>query len=128
MKMLRKWLEGEGQIVERLWFDVYHPEILDADGNKKSQGKVCLSFEMLPIVSAEAKQNSNGRDAPNNFPVLPEPVGRLSFDIMNPLQFIKDIIGPDLYRKCCTILFSLCFCLICGSFVLLYVAGKISNF
>lgn len=42
-----------------------------------------------------------GRDPPNNFPPLPEPVGRLSFDITNPLGFIKDIIGPDLYNKMC---------------------------
>ena len=24
----------------------------------------------------------------------------MKFDLLNPLQFIKDIVGPDLYGKC----------------------------
>jgi hypothetical protein len=37
VKMLRKWVEQEDQITDRLWFDVYHPEITDDAGNKISQ-------------------------------------------------------------------------------------------
>ena len=40
-----------------------------------------------------------GRDAPNVWPNLPEPTGRLSFDIANPLEFVKDMVGPNLYNK-----------------------------
>ena len=38
-----------------------------------------MSFEMMPIVEADKAANGHGRDAPNIYPVLPEPVGRLSF-------------------------------------------------
>lgn len=55
---------------------------------------------MIPIEDIEKIKNGFGRDSPNQWPTLSEPVGRLKFDIANPLNFIKDIIGPDLYSKC----------------------------
>jgi hypothetical protein len=55
----------------------------------------------MPMLEVPKFPNGLGRDAPNNFPPLPEPTGRLSFDLANPLQFIKDIMGPDLYSKLC---------------------------
>ena len=38
-----------------------------------------LSFELLPTEDAKKKPNGNGRDQPNNFPALPEPMGRFTF-------------------------------------------------
>lgn len=80
---------------------MFHPDALDDDGNKLPQGQVCCSFELVPTEEALKNPNGLGRDAPNNFPPLPEPTGRMSFDIANPLQFVKDIMGPDLYNKLC---------------------------
>lgn len=38
-----------------------------------------LSFELMPEKDAQKKNNGFGRDGPNLFPVLPEPVGRFKF-------------------------------------------------
>lgn len=57
-----------------------------------------MSFELVPIEVAEKEVNGIGRDAPNAYPVLPEPTGRLSFDFRHPLEFIKQLIGPNLYN------------------------------
>ncbi len=65
----------------------------------KKLGKVKLSFELMPVSDAERLKNGIGRDSPNQNPNLPEPTGRLSFDIANPLEFVKDVIGPNLYNK-----------------------------
>jgi hypothetical protein len=37
VKMSRRWVESDGLLTDRLWFDVYHPEVFDDQGNKKSQ-------------------------------------------------------------------------------------------
>ncbi len=61
-------------------------------------------------------------------PILSEPVGRLSFDITNPLKFIRDIIGPDLYNKCCRIfliIILVVFILSIGYFILTSFLGVI---
>jgi len=86
---------------DRIWYDVYHPTKKDAEGNKVSTGKVLMTFELLPVEEAEKKKNGLGRDAPNNFPNLSDPVGRFSFDILSPLKTLKELIGPSLYRKLC---------------------------
>lgn len=38
-----------------------------------------LSFELMPSQDAEKKVNGYGRDGPNLYPVLLEPVGRFKF-------------------------------------------------
>lgn len=38
-----------------------------------------VSFELLPEKEFEKKVNGFGRDSPNIYPVLPEPVGRFKF-------------------------------------------------
>lgn len=73
---------------------------MDEEGKKISQGQALVSFELLPLKEAELKPNGLGRDAPNVFPPLSEPTGRLSFDITNPLQFFKDVMGTrECYRR-----------------------------
>lgn len=41
------------------------------------------------------------------YPTVSEPTGRMSFNVLDPLGFIKDIIGPDLYNKCFTTICSI---------------------
>jgi hypothetical protein len=71
---------------------------------------VKLSFCAVTAKEAEAQyKNSNGREAPNLFPTLPDPTGRFQFDIFSPLSMIKQIIGPDVYRSICWVLAALIF-------------------
>lgn len=37
VKMLKRVLERAGEITDRLWYDVYHPEALDFNGKKLTQ-------------------------------------------------------------------------------------------
>lgn len=64
---------------------MFNPLILDDAGIQISQGKVKISVQALPLEEAKKKENGLGRDPPNNFPPLPEPTGRMKFDITNPL-------------------------------------------
>jgi hypothetical protein len=52
------------------------------DPNKKKETtEVQISIEILPKGLSSLKANANGRDTPNQFPVLPDPTGRLSLVI-----------------------------------------------
>lgn len=99
MKM--RVIERGGEITEKIWFDVYHPEVKDHEDKPISQGKVQMSFELMPKEESTKKVNALGREAPNNYPILPDPTGRFKFDLFNPLGMLKEILGPDLYRKVC---------------------------
>jgi hypothetical protein len=62
---------------------------------------VRLSFEIIPLEDSEKHQNGEGRSEPNLYPILPEPEGRLSFDFLHPLNFLKELIGEDAYDRLC---------------------------
>lgn len=114
---MRMKIDGTGQETNQMWFDVTHPLAVDEDGNKVSQGKALLSFECLPMEDTEKFENGIGRENPNFHPTLPDPVGRFQFDIFSPLQMLKTILGPKLYRKICCILWCLIFI-----FILIFLA------
>ena len=97
---MRMKISGSGIDTNQIFFDVYHPEVIDDyTGSKISQGKVLMSFEVLPKENADNLKNGVGRLDPNFFPTLPQPVGRFSFDIFSPCETIKQIIGPKMcYR------------------------------
>ena len=96
MRMREK---GSGLETNMLWFEVFHPEVLDVNGNKISQGKVLMSFQVLPKEMGDKFKNEFGRANPNFYPTLPDPVGRFSFDLLSPFATLKAIIGPDLCYK-----------------------------
>ena len=48
---------------------------------KIDTAEVQISIEILPKGLSALKANGNGRDTPNQFPVLPDPTGRLSLVI-----------------------------------------------
>ena len=52
-----------------------------------------ISYRALTNVVGE------GRNEPNQSPFLPPPTGRLEFQLMNPLKFISDLVGPDFKMK-----------------------------
>jgi len=106
---MRKRIKGSGLETNQLWYDVYHPAELDEDGNKVSQGKALLSFEIMPKDLTEKFENGVGRSDPNFYPTLPDPVGRFVFDLFSPLAMLKLILGPKLYYKIWCILWCLLF-------------------
>lgn len=100
--------KGSGTETNMIWYNVYHPEKVDIDGNKIMQGRVLISFECMPKDLGEKFKNAVGRAEPNFFPSLPQPVGRFSFDLLSPWSTLKDLLGPDLCYKivcwCCVII------------------------
>jgi hypothetical protein len=84
-------------ITDRFWFDVVNDKEKDEFGIKQPQGRVQLSFELVPFESTEKELlNGYGRSEPNVYPTLQDPEGRLQFDFFSPLSFIKQIIGNSL--------------------------------
>ena len=58
MKIIEKGMDP----TDKFYFDVYNEKELDEFGNKVSQGKVQLSFELVPTTEAEGKlKNGYGR-------------------------------------------------------------------
>ena len=104
VKMQKKVL-GSGNKVDKMWYKVYNPMVKDANGKKKLQGQVLMSFKVMPKEDAEKKENGQGRNAPNNFPVQPDPVGRFNFNLFDPIGMFKMLVGPD---NCNNIY--ICFC------------------
>lgn len=81
-------------ITDRFWFDVFNSKEKDEFGIPQPQGRVQLSFELVPFDQAEKElENGYGRSEPNVYPTLQDPEGRLQFDFFSPLSFIKQIIG-----------------------------------
>jgi hypothetical protein len=87
---MKKRIKGTGEETKRIWFDVYHPEVVDEEGTKITQGKVLMSFEAVPHHLLEKFENGIGRESPNFHPSLPDPVGRFVFDIDKPFEDAKD--------------------------------------
>lgn len=105
---MKKKKQDTGLVVEKLWYNVYKPEYEDEFGAAISTGKVRLSFEVVPKELASGRgQVGRGRESPNFSPILSPPAGRFTFDVWSPLGMLRQIIGPDNYRKlCCAIMFA----------------------
>ncbi len=78
----------------------------------------------MPIEEANKRKSGFGRGDPNQFPTLPEPKGRMTFDLMHPLDFLKDIIGPSLYNKLCKTCIIL-LCAVIAGLIFLFWGGAI---
>lgn len=104
----------ENKMVETeiFWLDVFENPNEPDPKKRISKGKVLVSIELLPKEDAEKQANAMGRDAPNNFPALPEPTGRFSFDILSPLKTLKELVGEKAYRRICCCFFTLICCII----------------
>lgn len=85
-------------ITDRFWFDVTNNREKDEFGMLQPQGRVQMSFELVPEEDAKKEfENGFGRSEPNVYPTLSDPEGRLQFDFLNPLSFIKQIVGINGY-------------------------------
>lgn len=97
MKIIEKGMD----VTDKMYYDVYNEKKLDEFGNKIPQGRVLLSFELVPTEEAkELYDNGTGRSEPNLHPTLPEPEGRLSFNCRHPWEYLKQIFGLKFLKKC----------------------------
>ena len=111
---MRMKIKGTGVDTNQLLFNVFHPEVVDdITGDKVSQGKALMSFEVLPKENAEKLDNGFGRAEPNFYPTLPGPIGRFSFDFFSPCSMIKEIIGPKMCYRICYCFWCITCCAIC---------------
>jgi hypothetical protein len=53
--MLYRITNKNGEVANELWFDTYRPDKIDNEGKKISQGRVCLSLELVPEEEAKKK-------------------------------------------------------------------------
>ena len=61
-------------------------------------GKVRIEMELLPITLAERRPAGMGRDEPNQFPKLEEPV-REEFHWTKPFALMRTLLGPKYYAQ-----------------------------
>ena len=106
----------------RKWVKLRHPNTDDAD-----RGEVEISIELLPKSLADRRKTGLGRTAPNAFPVLPEPEGRVELSIFSPLATFKALVGNKLYSQICSILFCMTFAMCCWFMVPLVGSEVVAN-
>jgi hypothetical protein len=88
-----KGLEGPK---DRFWLEnLQHP-----NHPGKSQGRMEISIELMPIHIAAALPAGQGRSEPNANPFLPPPEGRVKWSLFHPLDMLKEILGPKIFYKC----------------------------
>ena len=73
-------------------------KLKNSDG--KFGGELLVSVELVPKSELESRPAGHGRSDPNTNPVLPKPVGRLSFTF-NPFALCFRLLGPKLCRQAC---------------------------
>eukprot|EP00479_Gromia_sphaerica_P012959 TRINITY_DN702_c0_g1_i3.p1 TRINITY_DN702_c0_g1~~TRINITY_DN702_c0_g1_i3.p1 ORF type:complete len:172 (+),score=42.62 TRINITY_DN702_c0_g1_i3:333-848(+) len=87
-------LDDDGKPSSDFWIeDMPNPQ------GEITTARIKVSVEILPQATAQQMPAGLGRSDPNMNPTLPEPEGRLHFT--GPLQFLKDIMGDELYGKWC---------------------------
>jgi len=65
----------------------------------ENQGKMDISIEILPADMASQLPAGFGRSDPNLNPFLPPPEGRVNWSLFHPLDMLKELLGPELFRK-----------------------------
>jgi hypothetical protein len=69
-------------------------------------GDVLVTVEVIPKELVDALPVGKGRNAPNQYPYLPPPVGRMRFSL-NPFYILQELLGtkrllqvPQKFFKC----------------------------
>ncbi len=76
---MKKWDNTFKRPFDRFWVCFTHPDHKEADGKYIPQGYAKISVEIMPKKFADDNANGLGRDAPNQYPFLPKPMGRFMF-------------------------------------------------
>jgi len=80
----------------KIWItELRHPNY---EGN---QGRVEVSFEIMPLTIAAQLPAGMGRADPNMNPFLPEPEGRTKIDFRDPFGTLRGIVGDRAIMKLC---------------------------
>ncbi|KAL4446514.1 hypothetical protein ABPG74_001255 [Tetrahymena malaccensis] len=77
----------------------------------KQEGKIVISFELVPKSEADHDPVGNGRSEPNHSPHLPAPAGRFKWS-WNPYTIFCQMVGPKMRAKVCFLLCAIICCLI----------------
>ena len=78
----------------------------------KNPPRIVMSLQLVPKAFFEKLPAGDGRSEPNKNPVLPRPVGRLTFTL-NPFSLLYQLVGPEVYSKLCNFLVKVLCCAIC---------------
>ncbi|MES1915775.1 MAG: hypothetical protein MHM6MM_007676, partial [Cercozoa sp. M6MM] len=85
-------LRHEGE--DKIWINnLTHPNF---EGN---QGRVQVSFEVMPLEVAEQLPAGLGRGQPNANPFLPPPEGRVSWSLLHPFAMLRAILGDKIFAR-----------------------------
>ena len=75
------------------------------------RGEVEISMELLPMALAEKRAAGQGQSTPNMHPTLPPPE-RLKFSLFDPFGALKQMLGPQLFRKMVVLLCCAALCVV----------------
>jgi len=105
-----KILGGKKKKDEKFWIQTHKS---GKNGGLEACGKVEVSMELIPKKEAKLTPVGQGRSSPNQMPFLPPPLGRVKFNIFNPLATFNQLLGGVARRKiymvcCCACCIALC--------------------
>jgi len=111
-------LEEDDDVKEsKFWWPLMRPAEAREKGRTwgldgKSPPMLLISVQLVPEQLFEELPCGHGRSEPNTNPVLPKPVGRLSFSL-NPFYMLYQLLGPKLFNRLMGVLgFLLCLLLL----------------
>ena len=91
-----------------------------------SCGQLRISMELLPKALADERPAGRGREEPNQFPTLPEPVGRAQLSL-NPYTMLVQLVGPTFASKMTALLLAVGCCLLLVIMVPLILSNIIAH-
>lgn len=91
-----------------------------------SCGQLRISMELLPKALADERPAGRGREEPNQFPTLPEPVGRAQLSL-NPYTMLVQLVGPNFASKMTALLLAVGCCVLLVIMVPLILSNIIAH-
>ena len=91
-----------------------------------SCGQLRLQMELLPKVLADERPVGKGREEPNQFPELPEPVGRAQLSL-NPVTMLAQLVGPSFAAQLVTFVLAVGCCILMVMMVPLILSNIIAH-
>ncbi len=91
-----------------------------------SCGQVRLQMELLPKALADERPVGKGREEPNQFPKLPEPLGRAQLSL-NPFTMLVQLVGPSFAAKLVTFVLAVGCCILVVMMVPLILSNIIAH-
>jgi len=101
----RAYFVNSGDSGERDFYivDLKNPKL--AKEAAEGTPKVKVRIELCPKAYTDSHPAGLGRADPNQHPFLPPPVGRVNWNLLNPVGMCIEICGPDYFKKSCIAFF-----------------------